>query len=105
MLAGLHASFVIAENVTVDSGGTMNATTLQRDVTGTSPARSPATHRGHHDRRARRGSGSRPQFTDATYTTKLSDTATLLGVFQGDARGAPAPGRRVARRAAPGRRS
>lgn len=79
MIAGLHANFVIAENVTVDSAGTMNADgsrswdfsgMLAGDHTVVTTTDAPA------------GQWFSPQFTTATYTTKLSDTSTLLGVFQ-----------------------
>jgi hypothetical protein len=79
MIAGLHANFVIAENVTVDSIGTMNpdgsrswdfSGMLAGDHTVVTTTDVP------------QGQWFSQQFSMATYTTKLSDTATLLGVFQ-----------------------
>jgi hypothetical protein len=79
MIPGLHANFVIAENVTVDSAGTMNSDgsrswdfsgMLAGDHTVVTTTDPPS------------GQWFSPQFTAATYTTKLSDTSTLLGVFQ-----------------------
>jgi hypothetical protein len=79
MMAGLHASFVIAENVAVDSVGTMNpdgsrswdfSGMLAGDHTVVTTTEVP------------QGQWFSQQFTTSTYTTKLSDTSTLLGVFQ-----------------------
>jgi hypothetical protein len=79
MFAGLHANFVIAENVAVDSAGTMNpdgsrswdfSGMLAGDHTVVTTTDVP------------QGQWFSQQFTTATYTTKLSDTSTLLGAFQ-----------------------
>ncbi len=79
MIAGLHASFVIAENVTVDSAGTMNPDGSRSwDLSGMLAG----DHTVVTTTDAPQGQWFSPQFTTATYTTKLSDTSTLLGVFQ-----------------------
>lgn len=79
MMAGLHANYVIAENVTVDSAGTTNpdgsrswdfSGMLAGDHTVVTTTDSPS------------GQWFSPQFTTASYSSKLSDTSTLLGVFQ-----------------------
>jgi len=79
MIAGLHASFVIAENVTVDSAGTMNPDGSRSwDFSGMLAG----DHTVVTTTDAPQGQWFSPKFTTATYTTKLSDTSTLLGVFQ-----------------------
>jgi hypothetical protein len=79
MIAGLHANFVIAENVTVDSAGTMNPDGSRSwDFSGMLAG----DHTVVTTTDAPQGQWFSQQFTTATYTTKLSDTATLLGVFQ-----------------------
>lgn len=80
MQAGLHANFEYAENVTVDSAGAMNADgTFAWDLTG--------PYSGDHTvlvtTDALTGQWFASQFPSATYTTKLSDTSDLLGIFQG----------------------
>ncbi|HEY8041501.1 MAG TPA: hypothetical protein VIF15_16960 [Polyangiaceae bacterium] len=84
MMAGLHASFVVAENVAVDSAGTKQpdgtrvwdlSGALQGDHTVIVTTDAPT------------GQWFSAQFTTATYTTKLSDTQTLLGVFQAQGQG------------------
>ena len=79
MMAGLHANFEIAENVTVDSVGVTNANgTRSWDLTG--------PYSGDHTvlvtTDAPAGQWFSAQFPAATYTSKLSDTSTLLGIFQ-----------------------
>ena len=82
MLAGLHANFEIAENVTVDSAGVMNGNgTRSWDLSGGLSG----DHTVLVTTDAPTGQWFSAQFTSATYTTKLSDTATLLGVFEGTA--------------------
>jgi hypothetical protein len=80
MLAGLHANYEIAENVTVDTAGVTNADgsrawdfsgALSGDHTVLVTTDDPS------------GQWFSSKFASATYTTKLSDTATLLGVLQG----------------------
>jgi hypothetical protein len=79
MIAGLHANFVIAENVAVDSAGTMNPDGSRSwDFSGMLAG----DHTVVTTTDAPQGQWFSAQFTTATYTTKLSDTATLLGVFQ-----------------------
>jgi hypothetical protein len=80
MLAGLHANFEIAENVTVDSAGVMNSNgTFSWDLSGALSG----DHTVLVTTDAPTGQWFSAKFTSATYTTKLSDTATLLGVFEG----------------------
>jgi hypothetical protein len=88
MLAGLHANFEFAENVTVNSAGVMNANgSYQWDLTG--PFQPSATKPSTADHTVLvttndpTGQWFSSAFSGATYTTKLSDTATLLGIFQG----------------------
>jgi len=79
MIAGLHANFVIAENVTVDSAGTMNPDGSRSwDLSGMLSG----DHTVVTTTDAPQGQWFSPKFTTATYTTKLSDTSTLLGIFQ-----------------------
>ena len=79
MIAGLHANFVIAENATVDSTGTTNPDGSRSwDFSGMLAG----DHTVVTTTDAPQGQWFSPQFTTATYTTKLSDTATLLGLFQ-----------------------
>lgn len=79
LYAGLHASFVIAENVTIDTAGTSQpggsrtwdlSGALSGDHTVVVTTDSPA------------GQWYASQFSTATYVSKLSDTQDLLGVFQ-----------------------
>jgi hypothetical protein len=79
MTAGLHADFLVAENVTVDSAGTMNAdgsrtwdfsASLSGDHNVTTTTDPPT------------GQWYSSKFPDATYTTTLGDTSNLIGVFQ-----------------------
>jgi hypothetical protein len=88
MQAGLHANFEFAENVTVDTEGVMNANgTYAWDLTGpfmpsaTKP--STADHTVLVTTNSPTGQWFSSAFPDATYTSKLSDTATLLGIFEG----------------------
>lgn len=80
MMAGLHASFVVAENVTMDTAGT-----TQPD--GTRVWDFSGALSGDHTiivtTDAPTGQWFSSQFPGATYTTKLSDTQPLLGIFQG----------------------
>jgi hypothetical protein len=79
MMAGLHANFVIAENVMVDSAGTTNPDGSRTwDLSG-------ALSGDHVDlvtTDSPSGQWFSAQVTSATYTTKLSDTSTNLAVFQ-----------------------
>jgi hypothetical protein len=79
MLAGVHASYAIAENVTVSTAGTAQpggavdwdfAGALSGDHVVTITTDAPA------------GQWFASKYATATYTSKLSDTQTLLGVFQ-----------------------
>jgi hypothetical protein len=79
MQAGLHANFEFAENVTVDSAGTMNANgTYAWDLTG--------PYSGDHTALVTTndptGQWFSSRFPGATYTTTLSDSSNLLGVFE-----------------------
>ena len=82
MLAGLHASFDIAESVTMTTGGVAQpdgstdwdfSAALSGDHTVTITTDDPA------------GQWFSSKFTSATYTSKLSDTQTLLGIYQATA--------------------
>lgn len=79
MMAGLHASFVVAENVTMNTAGT-----TQPD--GTRVWDFSGALSGDHTivvtTDAPTGQWFSAQFPAATYTTKLSDTQPLLGIFQ-----------------------
>src|SRR5579859_2775239 len=79
MLAGVHASYAIAESVTMSTAGTAQpggavdwdfSGALSGDHVVTITTDAPA------------GQWFASKFGTATYTTKLSDTQTLLGVFQ-----------------------
>jgi hypothetical protein len=88
MLAGLHANFEFAENVTVNSAGVMNANgSYQWDLTGPFQASSTKPSTADHTvlvtTNDPTGQWFSSAFASATYTTKLSDTANLLGIFQG----------------------
>jgi hypothetical protein len=88
MLAGLHANFEFAENVTVNSAGVMNANgTYLWDLTGPFQPSSTKPNTADHTvlvtTNDPTGQWFSSAFPSATYTTKLSDTANLLGIFQG----------------------
>ncbi len=87
MLAGLHANFEFAENVTVDSAGVMNANgSFTWDLTGPFQPSATTPTKSDHTVLVTTVAPSgwfASAFASATYTTKLSDTADLLGVFQG----------------------
>lgn len=88
MQAGLHANFEFAENVTVDSAGVMNANgSFTWDLTGPFQPSGTMPHDGDHTvlvtTNNPTGQWFSSAFAGATYTTKLSDTANLLGVFEG----------------------
>jgi hypothetical protein len=82
MLAGLYASFLIAENVTMTTGGV-----AQPD--GSTDWDFSAALSGDHTVQittdALAGQWFASKYPGATYTSKLSDTETLLGVYQGTA--------------------
>ena len=83
MLAGLHAQLrIIAENVTMDTAGTAQPDGTTDWDFSAALARRP--HRHHHDGRPA-GQWFASQFPTATYTSKLRDTQTLLGVYQATA--------------------
>ncbi|HEY1696811.1 MAG TPA: hypothetical protein VGG39_31845 [Polyangiaceae bacterium] len=82
MLAGLHASFLIAENVTMTTGGVAQpdgsvdwdfSAALSGDHTVVITTDDPS------------GQWFASKYPGATYTSKLSDTQTLLGVYQATA--------------------
>lgn len=82
MLAGLHASFLIAENVTMTTGGVAQpdgstdwdfSGALSGDHTVVITTDDPS------------GQWFASKYPGATYTSKLSDTQTLLGVYQATA--------------------
>jgi hypothetical protein len=87
MLAGLHASFLIApatatETVTMNTAGTPQADgTVDWDFSGGLTG----DHTVVITTDAPQGQWFSAQFTQATYTSLLSDTQTLLGVYQGTA--------------------
>ena len=88
MQAGLHANFEFAENVTVDSAGVMNANgSYSWDLTGPFQPSGTMPYDGDHTvlvtTNDPTGQWFSSAFADATYTTKLSDTADLLGIFEG----------------------
>jgi hypothetical protein len=88
MQAGLHANFEFAENVTVDSAGVMNANgSYAWDLTGPFQASGTTPYDGDHTvlvtTNDPTGQWFSSEFAAATYTTKLSDTANLLGIFEG----------------------
>lgn len=77
--AGLHANFEFAENVTVDSAGSMIANgTYAWDLTG--------PYSGDHTvlvtTNDPTGQWFSSKFPGATYTTPLSDSSNLLGIFE-----------------------
>ena len=79
LVAGLHATFRIAENVPVSTAGTMQPDGSRVwDLT--------AALSGDHDVLVETlspiGAWYASSFANATYATPLSDTSTLLGVFQ-----------------------
>jgi len=79
MQAGLHANFEFAENVTVDSAGAMNTNgTYASDLTG--------PYSGDHTvlvtTNDPTGQWFSSKFPGATYTTTLSDSSNLLGIFE-----------------------
>jgi hypothetical protein len=87
MQAGLHANFEFAENVTVDSAGVMNANgSYTWDLTGPFQPSGTMPYDGDHTVLVTTddptGQWFSSAFPDATYTTKLSDTANLLGIFE-----------------------
>ena len=91
MLAGLHASFLIAENVTMTTGGTAQpGGTTDWDFSG--------AQSGDHTivitTDAPQGQWFASKFPDATYTSKLSRHADLPRRLPGHAGGARPPGRR-----------
>lgn len=79
LAAGLHATYRIAESVTVSTAGTTRAdTTRLWDLT----AALAGDHAVVLETTAIAGSWFAADFTGATYSTKLSDTSDLLGVFE-----------------------
>ena len=89
MLAGLHASFLIApaggsttETVTMNTAGTPQSDgTVDWDFSGALTG----DHTVVITTDAPQGQWFSPQFTDATYTSLLSETQAFLGVYQGTA--------------------
>ena len=87
MLAGLHASFLIApaggsttETVTMNTAGTPQSDgTVDWDFSGALTG----DHTVVITTDAPQGQWFSAQFTDATYTSLLSDTEAFLGVYQG----------------------
>jgi hypothetical protein len=80
MLAGLHANYEFADNVTVDTAGVANSDGSRTwDLTG--------PYAGDHTvfvtTNAPTGQWFSSNYPGATYTTPLSDTSNLLGIFQG----------------------
>jgi hypothetical protein len=84
MAAGLHANFLIAENVTMNTAGTAEPDgTIDWDFS----AALSGDHTVIITTDALTGQWFASQFTSATYTSKLSDTETFLGVYQGTTSG------------------
>ena len=82
MQAGLHASFLIAENVTMPTGGTSQSDgSTDWDFT----TALSGDHTVVITTDAIPGQWFSSRYTSATYTSKLSDTQTLLGVYQASA--------------------
>jgi hypothetical protein len=80
MLPGLHANYEFAENVTADTAGVTNSDGSRTwNLTG--------PYSGDHTdlvtTNAPTGQWFSADFAPATYTTTLSDTSNLLGIFQG----------------------
>jgi hypothetical protein len=79
MLPGLHASYRIAENVTMSTGGTAQPDgTVDWDFSGALSG----DHTVVITTDAPGGQWFSSNFANATYTSKLSDTQTFLGVYQ-----------------------
>lgn len=84
MMAGLHASFVIAENVTMNTAGTAQPDgSTDWDFTGALSG----DHTVVITTDAPAGQWFASKFPSSTYTSKLSDTQTFLGVYQATASG------------------
>ncbi len=82
MMAGLHGSYVIAENVTMATGGTSQPDgTVDWDFSGSLAG----DHTVVITTDAPSGQWFSSAYTSATYTSKLSDTQTWLGVYQATA--------------------
>ena len=79
MMSGLHASFVIAENVTMTTAGTSQPDgSVDWDFSGALSG----DHTVVITTDAPQGQWFSAQYAQATYTSKLSDTQTFLGVYQ-----------------------
>jgi hypothetical protein len=79
MLAGLHANFLVAENVTMTTGGTaQSGGATDWDFSGALSG----DHTIVITTDAPQGQWFASKYPDATYTSKLSDTETFLGVYQ-----------------------
>jgi hypothetical protein len=84
MMPGLHASFLIAENVTMNTAGTAQpGGAIDWDFSGALAG----DHTVVITTDAPGGQWFSTSFANATYTSKLSDTQTLLGVYQATASG------------------
>ncbi len=79
LMAGLHATFRVAENVDVNTAGQMNPDgTRTWDLS----VSQPGDHDVLVDTLSPKGAWYAGAFPSATYATQLSDTSNLLGVFQ-----------------------
>jgi hypothetical protein len=79
VVPGLHAVFRIAEGATVDTAGTTDGNGVhQWDLT----AALSGDHRVEVTTDSPMGQWFSPDFPDATYVSKLSDSSDLLGVFK-----------------------
>ncbi len=75
---GLHEKLLVAENVTVDTGGVMQSDGSRAwDLS----AALPGDHVLEVDTQSVAGAWYGPDFPGATYSLQLSDTQPLLGVF------------------------
>ncbi len=81
---GLHATYRVAENVTVDTHGTEQSDGSRVwDLSGTLDG----DHSVLVELRSLDGTWYKPEFPDATYAARLSDTDQQLGIFGADAQG------------------
>jgi hypothetical protein len=78
LMAGLSAKFMAAENVSVDTAGTQSGGTLTWDLSGSLPG----DHLALVATQSVKGTWYEKNYPGASYASKLSDTQSLLGVFQ-----------------------
>jgi len=78
LMAGLSAKFVAAENAPVDTAGTQSGGTRTWDLAGSLPG----DHLALVATQSVKGTWYEKNYPGASYASKLSDTQSLLGVFQ-----------------------